>query len=82
MEVQNPEDLINRIVIAATDIRGGELRLYIRVTDSVAASGKIACAMEDVTSNKKKIVFLDVALCRSWVNRRFGGTYRLHLHGR
>jgi hypothetical protein len=24
----------------------------------------------------------DVALCRSWVNRRFGGTYRLHLQGR
>jgi hypothetical protein len=23
-----------------------------------------------------------VALCRSYVNRRFGGTYRLHLQGR
>jgi hypothetical protein len=30
----------------------------------------------------KKAVFLDVALCRSGVNRRFGGTYRLHLQGR
>jgi hypothetical protein len=29
-----------------------------------------------------KNVFWDVALCRSWVNRRFGGTYRLHLQGR
>jgi hypothetical protein len=27
-------------------------------------------------------VFWDVALCRSCVNRRFGGTYRLHLQGR
>jgi hypothetical protein len=26
----------------------------------------------------KNVVFWDVALCRSWVNQRFGGTYRLH----
>jgi hypothetical protein len=31
----------------------------------------------------KKIVFWDdVAPCRSCVNRRFGGTYCLHLQGR
>jgi hypothetical protein len=30
----------------------------------------------------KNVVFWDVALCRSWVNRRFGGTYRLHHQGR
>jgi hypothetical protein len=30
----------------------------------------------------KKAVFLDVAPCRYCVNRRFGGTYRLHLEGR
>jgi hypothetical protein len=30
----------------------------------------------------KNAVFWDVALCRSCVNRRFGGTYRLHLQGR
>jgi hypothetical protein len=29
----------------------------------------------------KNVVFWDVALCRSCVNRRFGGTYRLHLQG-
>jgi hypothetical protein len=29
----------------------------------------------------KKVVFWDVALCRSCINRRFGGTYRLHLQG-
>jgi hypothetical protein len=29
----------------------------------------------------KNVVFWDVALCRSWVNRRQGGTYRLHLQG-
>jgi hypothetical protein len=31
---------------------------------------------------KKNAVFWDVAPCRSCVNRRFGGTYRLHLQGR
>jgi hypothetical protein len=30
----------------------------------------------------KTAVFWDVAPCRSGVNRRFGGTYRLHLKGR
>jgi hypothetical protein len=30
----------------------------------------------------KDVVFWDVALCRTCVNRRFGGTYRLHLQGR
>jgi hypothetical protein len=29
----------------------------------------------------KNAVFWDVAPCRSRVNRRFGGTYRLHLQG-
>jgi hypothetical protein len=29
----------------------------------------------------KNAVFWDVAKCRSCVNRRFGGTYRLHLQG-
>jgi hypothetical protein len=28
------------------------------------------------------VIFMDVALCRSWVNRCFRGTYRLHLQGR
>jgi hypothetical protein len=27
------------------------------------------------------VVFWDVALCRTWVDRRFRGTYRLHLQG-
>jgi hypothetical protein len=30
----------------------------------------------------KNVVFWDVALCRSWVNQRFGETYLLHLQGR
>jgi hypothetical protein len=29
----------------------------------------------------KNVVFWDVALCRTRVNRCFGGTYRLHLQG-
>jgi hypothetical protein len=31
---------------------------------------------------RKNTVFWDVTPCRSCVNRRFGGTYRLHLQGR
>jgi hypothetical protein len=31
--------------------------------------------------NLKNAIFWDVALCGSCVNRRFGGTYRHHLHG-
>jgi hypothetical protein len=31
---------------------------------------------------KKQVVFWDVALCRSWVNRRFGRMYCLRLQGR
>jgi hypothetical protein len=30
----------------------------------------------------KNVVFWDVALCSCCVNRRFGGTYRLHLQDR
>jgi hypothetical protein len=30
----------------------------------------------------KNAVFWDVAPCRSCVNRRFGGTYGIHLHGK
>jgi hypothetical protein len=30
----------------------------------------------------KNVIFWDVALYRSCVNRRFGGPYRLHLQGR
>jgi hypothetical protein len=30
----------------------------------------------------KNAVFWDVAPCRSYVNRSFGGTYRLHLQNR
>jgi hypothetical protein len=31
-------------------------------------------------NRKKNVVFWDVTLCRYFVNRRFGGTYR-HLQG-
>jgi hypothetical protein len=30
----------------------------------------------------KNAVFSDVVVCSSWVNRRFGGTYRLHIKDR
>jgi hypothetical protein len=31
---------------------------------------------------KKNTIFWDVATCRYFVNRRFGGTYRLHLQSK
>jgi hypothetical protein len=39
-------------------------------------------ACETVNWKMKKAVFWDVAPCIYGVNRRFGGTYRLHLQGR
>jgi hypothetical protein len=44
----------------------GSLQMYVRFEFFTAVPMKNA-------------VFWDVALCRSCVNRRFGGTYRLHL---
>jgi hypothetical protein len=35
-----------------------------------------------IVSELKYAVFWDVEVCRSCVNRRFGGTYRFHLQGR
>jgi hypothetical protein len=37
---------------------------------------------EGKTNFQKKAVFWDMAPCRHCVNRRFGGTYRLHLQDR
>jgi hypothetical protein len=61
--------------------------------DSCAGRGLTVCAIklmmiilvrfEVFTAvTMKKAVFWDVAPCRSGVNRRFGGTYRLHIQGR
>jgi hypothetical protein len=38
--------------------------------------------MNIITINKENAVFWDAAPCKSCVNRRFGGTHRLHLQGR
>jgi hypothetical protein len=43
----------------------------------------ILCKIEVFTAvTMKKAVFWDVSSCRNCVNRRFGGTYCLHLQGR
>jgi hypothetical protein len=46
-----------------------QLKLYVRFEAFTAVT-------------MKNVVLWDVALCRSCVNRRFGGTYRLHLQGK
>jgi hypothetical protein len=49
----------------------------------VLFKNKIAVRFEAFTAvTMKNVVFWDVALCRSCVNRRFGGKHRLHLQGR
>jgi hypothetical protein len=35
-----------------------------------------------MTCKLKNVIFWNVAVCRSCVNRHFGGTYHLHLQGR
>jgi hypothetical protein len=40
------------------------------------------CKIWGFHSGMKSAVFWDAALCRSHVNRRFGGTHPLHLQGR
>jgi hypothetical protein len=41
----------------------------------------LICILTGNMGNIKNVVFWDVALCRSWVNRRFERMYRLHLQG-
>jgi hypothetical protein len=46
------------------------------------ASDCISKWLSDLAINMKNTVFWDVAPCRYSINRRFGGTYRLHLQDR
>jgi hypothetical protein len=48
---------------------------------SVAILNYVRCEVFTAVTMKNS-VFWDVASCRSYVNRYFGGTYRLHLQGR
>jgi hypothetical protein len=50
--------------------------------DLYSAKREIFIRFEVFTAvSMKNAVFLDVASCRYCVNRRYGGTYRLHLQG-
>jgi hypothetical protein len=51
--------------------------------DSECNDSSCCAGFEVLTAaTMKNVVFCDVAPCRSYVNLRFGGTYRLHLQGR
>jgi hypothetical protein len=52
------------------------------VGDSTNFSGRSIWQQRNLCHWLKNAVFWDVALCRSCVNRRFGGTHRLHLQGK
>jgi hypothetical protein len=49
---------------------------------SIIPNKRLSVRFEAFTEvTMKNVVFWDVALCRSCVDRRFGGTYLLHLQG-
>jgi hypothetical protein len=52
---------------------------WLRVTKSYLSEQEFICNHHITSSLLKNAVFWDVVPCRSSVNRRFGGTYRLHL---
>jgi hypothetical protein len=52
----------------------------IKTAKNVAKFRHLGMAVTN--ENLKNTIFWDVALCRSCVNRRVGGTYRLHIQGR
>jgi hypothetical protein len=54
----------------------------IKCTKSFKTTSKIVWFEVFTAVTMKNVVFRDVAPCRSYVNRRFGGTYHLHLQGR
>jgi hypothetical protein len=62
------------------EVKGWERRINIH---KIEKQNKNDVGFEVFTAvSIKNAVFWDMAPCRSCVNRRFGGTYRLHLQGR
>jgi hypothetical protein len=49
---------------------------------SVFFNKNLTWLKKEILDVLKNGIFWDVAPCRSHVNQRFGGTYRLHLQGR
>jgi hypothetical protein len=47
------------------------------ITETIEVGFEVLAAV-----TMKNAVFWDVSPCRSWVNKRFRGTYHLHLKGR
>jgi hypothetical protein len=69
----------SRLVIQCSSHCATRLGKYTRYSN-VTNSGSIE--IEFMTLFFKNAVFWDVAPCEYRVNRRFGGTYRLHIQGR
>jgi hypothetical protein len=55
----------------------GQYRFCVLLTKSIFVRFQIFTSV-----TMKNAFFLDVVPCRSYVSRRFGGTYRLHLQSR
>jgi hypothetical protein len=61
----------------------GQIELVINIPSYLSKINFNIVRFEVFTAvTMKKAGFWDVAPCRNGVNRRFGGTYRLHLQGR
>jgi hypothetical protein len=69
-------------VFASNAIELNNHKIYIKTDELLVPSLAGVSAVEETNTIMKNVVFWDVALCRFCVNRRFGGTYRLHLQGR
>jgi hypothetical protein len=70
------------------DVRGGQLRSgggrILKMLDIDSLIHKLPISITDKTySVLMSSIFWDITPCSPWkVNRRFGGTYRLHLQSR
>jgi hypothetical protein len=70
--------------IIKTPCRTSDLRGFFKDTkkEKRIIKGLFARKINNKQNIMKNVVFWDVALCRSCVNRRIGETYRLHLQVR
>jgi hypothetical protein len=56
--------------------------VFIKLASFYVFQSDFFYIIDDVSLIEKIAIFWDVALCRSCVNRCFGGTYRFHVQGR
>jgi hypothetical protein len=83
----HPSGMWHSVHLVLTDVSEEPIASIFRVEKSASeeptwSGGSRLQSVWECMINAKNVVFWDVASCRSCVNERFGGMYRLHLHGR